>query len=140
VIKGVPFEPDQLEYRDKIAALQETDAIFSVCFPEHFVRIFTQLKEEAYDGYIVGSSDAAVPYIFNTSHADGAYLAAPIIYNSNYIFARKVKEKYEDRYGRPFDHFAGNGYDVVKILVGLLEEREISRQNLKNQLPHGFMY
>jgi ABC-type branched-subunit amino acid transport system substrate-binding protein len=72
--------------------------------------------------------------------ANGAYVAAPIIYNPNFLFAKEVKEKYETKYGKPFDHYAANGYDFVKLLAGLLEEQELSRERVRRLFEEGFVY
>ncbi len=41
---------------------------------------------------------------------------------------------------RQFDHNAANGYDIIKILGGLLENEELSRDNVKRILDEGFSY
>jgi len=116
------------------------EAIFSVCFPEHSVEIFKQLREVNYKGFVLASSDSAIPLIFNAPEANGVYLPAPIIYNPNFLFAKEVKEKYKAKHNKPFNHFSGNGYDTVKLLAGLLEDKEISRKSVKTLLEDGFIY
>jgi len=139
-VKSESFEPSEFDCKRQIAKLKDTEAIFSVGFPEHFEKIFKQLRQENYQGSILGSSDSAIPSIFNVPEANGAYLAAPIIYNPNYLFAKEAKERYETKYKKPFDHFAANGYDLLKILTGLLEDKEVSRENLRSLLEKGFTY
>ncbi len=71
---------------------------------------------------------------------NGVYLTAPIIYDSNFIFARTVSENFESRYNKQFDFNAGNGYDLIRILGGLLKNEELSRDNVKRILDEGFIY
>ena len=139
-VKSKDFKPGELDFREQISKLKDMEAIFCVGFPEHFRKIFKQLREANYKGHILGSSDAAIPFVFNRSEANEVYLVAPVIYNPNFLFAKKVKDKYETLYKKSFNHMAANGYDVVEILSGLLVDKEISRQNLKRILDMGFAY
>jgi len=66
--------------------------------------------------------------------ADGVYLATPIIYNSNFLFASTVSENFESRYNKQLDHNGANGYDFIKILGGLLQDEELTRDNVKRIL------
>jgi ABC-type branched-subunit amino acid transport system substrate-binding protein len=72
--------------------------------------------------------------------SDGVYLGLPIIYNSNFQLASQIGLAYEEKYGKGLDHNAANGYDIIRILNGLLDEEDISRDNLKNILNSGFTY
>ena len=71
---------------------------------------------------------------------DGVYVPAPLIYSRHFLFAREVKEKYDGLYGKPLTHQAASGYDVVKLLAGLLEGREVTRKGLRELLAAGFIY
>lgn len=126
------------KHKGHIPQLKNTDAIFVVGFPEHFEVIFKLLGDAGYPGPILASSDAAVPFIFETPEANGVYLAAPIIYNKNFVLANETRKNYETKYGLTFDHMAANGYDLIKIIAGLLDEEELSRASLKDLLEQGF--
>jgi ABC-type branched-subunit amino acid transport system substrate-binding protein len=67
-------------------------------------------------------------------------VSAPTVYNPKYLFAKEFMEKYGSRYNKPFNHYAANGYDMLKLLAGLLEDKEISRQSVRNLLEEGFIY
>jgi branched-chain amino acid transport system substrate-binding protein len=134
------FAPDAVYYKDQIAKLQNEDAIVMIAWPEHVELILKQIRETDYQGHIIGSSDAATPFVFNMPEANGMYLATPAIYDSNFLFARTISENFEPRYNKQFDHWAANGYDIVKILGGLLENEELSRDNVKRILDRGFSY
>ncbi len=134
------FEPNAIDFKENIAKLQNEDAIYVVAFPDYLEIIFKQLREANYSGKILAPSDAAVPSVFNMPEANGVYTAAPIIYDSSFLFARTVSENFESRYNKQLDHFAANGYDAVRLLGGLLENEELSRDNVKRILDRGFSY
>ncbi len=92
------------------------------------------------DGFILGSTGGSSPNITGMPEANGAYVAAPVIYNQHYPFAREIKEKYQATYNKSFSQFAANGYDSIKLIAGLMKGREISRENLRAVLEEGFMY
>jgi len=134
------FAPDAVYYKDQIVKLQNEDAIVIIAWPEHVELILKQIRETDYQGHIIGSSDSATPSVFHMPEADGVYLATPIVYDSSFLFARTVSENFESRYNIPFDHWAANGYDLIRILDGLLENEELSRDNVKRILDEGFVY
>jgi len=117
------------------------EAIYTVGFVGHVGNILGQLKEANYDGFLL-ASEAATTYSVtgDPSVTDGVYVAAPIVYNQNFLLAKEAKDKYEDHYDKPFTHQAANGYDFVKLLTGLLEDQEISRDNIKTLLEAGFVH
>ena len=134
------FAPDAVSYKDQIVKLQNEDAIVIIAWPEHVELILKQIREVDYQGHIIGSSDSATPSVFNMPEANGMYLATPAIYDSNFLFARTVSENFEPRYNIQFDHWAANGYDLIIILGGLLENEELTRDNVKRVLDEGFSY
>jgi len=134
------FAPNAIDYTEQITKLQSEDAIVIVAWPEHVELILKQIREIDYQGHIIGSSDAATPLIFNMPEANGIYIAAPIIYDSSFLFARTVSDNFESRYNKQFDISAANGYDFIRILGGLLQNEELSRDNVKRILDMGFSY
>ena len=134
------FEPNTIDFKENIAKLQNENAIFVIAFPDYDVIIFKQLREANYSGEIISTTDAAVPSVFNMPEAHGVYMGAPVIYDSSFLFARTVSDNFESRYNKQFDYNAANGYDVIRILGGLLENEELSRDNVKRILDEGFIY
>jgi ABC-type branched-subunit amino acid transport system substrate-binding protein len=51
-----------------------------------------------------------------------------------------VSDNYESIYNKQFDNSAANGYDIIRILGGLLENEELSRDNVKRILDEGFTH
>ncbi len=134
------LELDEIDFKENIAKLQNEDAIYVVAFPDYVEIILKQLRESNYTGEILTPLDASVFKIINMPEANGVYLTAPIIYDSNFIFARTVSENFESRYNKQFDFNAGNGYDLIRILGGLLQNEKLSRDNVKRILDEGFIY
>jgi len=143
IVSKEPFEPvelDVVDFKEHIAKLQNEDAIVIVAFPDYVEIIIKQIREVDYQGHIIGSSDAAYPSVFNLPEANGIYIVAPIIYDSNFLFASQVADNFEPRYNKQFGHGAANGYDLIRILSGLLENEELTRENVKRILDEGFSY
>ena len=134
------FEPNAINFKENIAKLQNEDAIYVVAFQDYDVIIFKQLREANYSGKILSASDASTPSVFNMPEAHGVYVAAPKIYDTKFLFASTVSENFESRYNKQFDYNAANGYDVIRILGGLLEDEELTRDNVKRILDEGFSY
>jgi len=134
------FQLNAIDFKENIAKLQNEDAIFLAAHVISLETIYKQLHEANYSGVILSDSGAAIPSIFNLPEADGAYLIAPIIYDTKFLFASTVSENFESRYNKPFDYTAANGYDVIRILGGLLQNEELTRDNVKRILDRGFSY
>jgi len=140
IVTKESFEPNAIDFKENIAKLQNKDAIVMVAFPDYDVIIIKQIREANYSGKILSPADGATPSVFNMPEADGVYIVAPAIYDSNFLFASKVSEKFESRYNKQFDQNSANGYDLIRILDGLLENEELTRENVKNILDQGFSY
>jgi branched-chain amino acid transport system substrate-binding protein len=140
IVTKESFEPNAIDFKENIAKLQNKDAIFLAAFPDYDVIIIKQIREANYSGEILSSSESASPLIFNLPEAHGVYTPAPIIYDSSFIFARTVSDNFESRYNKEFGLTAANGYDIIRILDGLLEDEELSRDNVKHILDEGFSY
>lgn len=139
-INSVSFPTNESAYEQYANEVMDTDAIAIVAWTEHAVGILESIDKVGYKGEIIAASDAAIPTVVTMPQAEGMYLATPIIYNQQFLFAQQVGEKFEDRFGKKFDHMAGNGYDIITILEGLLEDKELTRENVKNILDRGFSY
>jgi len=139
VITSESFDPTSYDFRAKTAALSGMEAIYIVGFVNVVGEAIKQLRADKYPGVILTPSGcASLPA--SMSEINGVYVAAPIIYNPNYIFARNAKEKYETTYREPFTHQAANGYDFMKIMIGLLDGQEASRENIRALLENEFSY
>ena len=140
IVRRESFGSKDVNYKEQIAKLKDMEAIYFIGFAPQVKKAFKQMKEMNFRGSILGSTGGSSPIITSMPEANGAYVAAPIIYNPNYLFAKEVKEKYQAKYNKPFTQFAANGYDFLKLIAGLLKDKKISRENLKIVLEEGFMY
>ena len=133
------FEPKESDLKEQIANLKDMRAIYTVGFPSNLKTVYKQLKEENFSEIMLVCSSTIILDI-TAPEVNGMYVAAPIIYNPNLVFAKEAKEKYEARYNNRFNHQAANGYDFVKFLASLLEDKDISRKSVKSLLEEGFIY
>lgn len=134
------IEIKDTDYRQKITALKDREAIYVACSGNLLLNVLRQLRETNYQGQILTPAGTAMPDLFGLPELDGIYLAAPIIYNPNYLYARDAGQKFEARYKRALDLWAAVGYDFIKLLIGLLEDRQVSRQAVRDMLAGGFEY
>ncbi len=51
-----------------------------------------------------------------------------------------MADNFESRYNNQFEHNAANGYDMIRILGGILQDEELTRDNVKRILDEGFSY
>ena len=140
IVSTESFNENETFFHDKITKLQNKEAIYVVGFPDHIIMILQQLREANYQGEILTSSDGATFNIFSMPESQGVYLAAPAIYDSNFQLASKVSHSYMQKYDKSLDYNSANSYDLIRILNGLLDEEEVSRENLKNVLNAGYEY
>ncbi|MDI6769233.1 MAG: ABC transporter substrate-binding protein [Anaerolineales bacterium] len=140
MIRGEPYDGKTADFTESIARLKDAEAIYVVVMAGHVKDMFGQLRQEGFEGVIVSAGNASIPSVRSLPEANGVYLVASIIYHPSFLYAAEVKERYEARYGKPFNHYAANGYDLMKLLAGLLAGQEISRQSVKSLLEEGFIY
>jgi len=141
LVTRIPFETGS-DYSELISELIGTDAIYVIGFPTHTKAILQQLRVDDYQGYVLGSEGAQIPSVFTLPEAEGVYIFPPRVYDPNYLFSQELKEKFEAEYDTEFSYHAANGYDILHILAGLLEDedRELSRDVVKNIFDKGFSY
>ncbi len=137
-VVAAPFSIRNPDWTSAIAKIRNTEAVFVVGFVKNEEEGIRALKATEYPGHILGAS--GVTALAGNPEVNGVYVPAPLIYNDNFLFAREVKEKYDARYGKVLTHQAASGYDMVKLLAGLLEGREITRESLRKLLAAGFIY
>lgn len=128
------------DYRAKIAKLNDQEAIFVACNGAVLLGALQQLKEANYRGAVMTTASAAQPALFSLPELEGIYMDATVIHNPNYLYAKDAENKFEARFKKAFDHFAASGYDFAKLIAGLLEERQTSRQEVRDLLAGGFDY
>jgi len=138
-IMDASFTTELTHFTEQIQSLFSMQAIYIVGFVQHIKIAICQLKALKYKGYIFSTSGIA-NLVKTTPEVDGVYFAAPIIYNSVYHFAKEIASKFENRFNKPITHQAASGYDLIKLLAGLLENHDLSRKTIKQLIDKGFYY
>lgn len=136
---GESFQAKNTDFKIGIQKLKNAEAIYVAGYVLPMGRVIRKLKNERYKGFILATSGIS-SLVETVPELNGVYLAAPIIYNQDFLFAKEIRRKYEARYKKTFNHQAANGYDCIRLLAGLIEDHEISRKNIKSLLKEGFIY
>lgn len=139
-VKVQLYELNDSDYRRQIAALKGTEAIYVAGSGASLLNVTRQLRSENYRGQILTPAGGADPAFFSLPEMSGVYVSAPIIHNPSYLYAREAGARYLARFNAPFNQWAANGYDFLKLICGLLEDRKISRQAVQEVLAAGFEY
>jgi ABC-type branched-subunit amino acid transport system substrate-binding protein len=134
------FELKDTDYRRQISALKQQQAIYIAGSGAQLLNVTRQLREANFKGHILTPAGGADPALFGLPEMSGVYVAAPIIHNPSYLYAREAGEQFLARYHKPFNQWAANGYDFIKLICGLLEDRDISRQGVRDVMAGGFEY
>lgn len=117
------------------------DAYFFVGFPNHIELFLKAYRQAGLKQPILGTSNIALPAVRALPDAaEGIYTSAPAIYNSKFIFAREVSEKYQQRFGQALSHYAGKGYDAVHLIHDLLVGEQMTSQVLRDKLESDFNF
>jgi len=133
------FAPKAPDFEKTINSVKKSEAIYIVGFVKLVGAAITQLHRVDFKGHILVHSGASS--LLNTIPAlDNVYIAAPIIYNPNYVYANHAKESYVTEFHNAFTHQAANGYDLIKLIAGLLEGQTLSRDNIRRLLNDEFSY
>jgi branched-chain amino acid transport system substrate-binding protein len=116
------------------------EAVYLVGFAQQILDMYQRFTAKDYGGILMSTSTATVPSLRAKHNLDDVYAGAPLIYNDSFVFAERVSERYRDRYDRFLSHYAATGYDILKIIAGMLEGEELTRQRVIEILERGFTY
>jgi len=140
-VQGEPFKYGDASLRQKVLRLKNNQAIYVVGFAREMPAVVKTLREEKYKGHILAASGYTSESERKSPEADGIYVAAAIVFKENYPLANEIKSKIKSLgSNRPFDHFFALGHDFIYLLTGLLEGKEVSRENIRKTLDEGFVY
>ena len=131
---------DETDFSEQIANLTGNQAIFAVSTCTSLVEMFEDIRASDYGGYIIASSCGSSTYVRGLEAADGVYVSAPLMYKPENILARAFIEDFGLTYGLNVTHHGAVAYDIVHLVHGLLEGREVSRAGLEAELDRGFMF
>ncbi len=136
---GRPFDASHPNLASITPLVTGEKATYIIGFVPYMKNAVLSLRALHYPGAIIGDVGMA-NLVGSMPEVNGAYTVAPIIYSPAYTFARDTRDNYEAAYHRAFTPPAAAGYDVVKLLAGLFEDRQMSRINVRDILESWFIY
>jgi len=139
-VVGQHFDKQDFNVADKVVALGAVDAIYVVGYVSFTGKVVQQVRLAGFRREIIAASGGAAPSVRAVSETEGVYLSAPLLYNENYLYAKKLSDKYVEKFHRPLSHQSAVGYDVLYLLRGLLQDEPVSRVNLKKVLEQGYHF
>ncbi len=139
-VRSQPCAVDETDFSDEVANLTGVEAIFAVSTCVSLALIFEAIQDSGYGGYVLGSSCASSTFMWSLDAADGAYVAAPLLYKRENILARSFIEEFHQEYGISVTHHGAVVYDIVHLVHDLLEGNEVSRSSLEAELSQGFIF
>ena len=116
MVKAISYKPEEMNYEKQIGELIDMDAIYFIGFGNHTREAIIQLREEDFKGHIIAGNAVLSPSMRNMPEAEGVYAPAPAIYDSEFLFASDVAERYEVRYGKPFSVFAASSFFLSNFI------------------------
>lgn len=139
-VQSVLLSPLDDDYDEEVSTVSARAAVFVVTTVTYLAKVILCLRDCGYAGHILTASGGSSPYVRDLPEAEGVYVAAPAMYNENYLPAKWLSEEFEERYGRPLTHYASCGYDVLNLFSGLMRDRELTRENVHEALESGFIF
>jgi branched-chain amino acid transport system substrate-binding protein len=139
-VELVSLDPVDTDYTQEIAEASSNDAIYVATLRSQLVPILTEINQTGYQGEVMAVSGASAPTVRSIPDIEGVYTAAPLLYNDGYYLGTALVEKYLERYGVQLSHQGATGYDTIRLVTGLLEGHEASRENLRELLSSGYIH
>lgn len=139
-VTGVGFELLEKDFALKLAPLAECDAVYIVGFQMHIRTLVPLIREKLPDAQIITSNSTDIVFAKDFKALEGIYTAAPVLYDKAYPFALQLDRDFRQRFDRPVDHFAANGYDIVRMIASVMEDKELTPEVIRQQFNNGFLY
>ncbi|SLM28557.1 exported hypothetical protein [Desulfamplus magnetovallimortis] len=139
-IVPAPFPLSGKKFSAEVELIKETSAVCVIGFDVHIINILKALREIGYQGDIISTTTATLPSVTSIPEAENVYVTAPAIYNKNFHFTDEIKNRYNQKFGKPFTQYSANGYDFIYILSGILEDQPVTMDALKGMFEKGFVY
>ncbi len=139
-LKEFAYDTENPSFPDLQAAVQGAQAVLIIGFPSHFKTLIKELRRISYPGFILANSAATSPDIRQMQETEGVYVISSAIFNDYYKYADEVKKKFETEFMRPFNQYAANGYDAVMMVAGIMQEKGIDPDQVKEMFEGGFIY
>ncbi len=134
------FKNGATDLSEQVGNLADKEGIYVIGLVSAMPVAVDAFTETGYQGYRLATSAACSPGLLSLPAAEGMIVAAPVIYNKNFSLAETLNEKYMQAYGAKPTQQVATGYEAIKILAGLLQDGEITRESIKEKLALGFVY
>lgn len=134
------FDLTSASFTRQIAALKDREAIYVAASGAQLLNVTRSLRDAGYTGSVLQAAGGADPSLFGLPEMLGVYVVAPIIHNPSYLYAREAGARFLARFKKPFNHWAANGYDDVRLVCALLEDQAISRHGISDVKAAVFEY
>lgn len=125
---------------EKISNLSDNEAIYCVGSCEEIVDMMLEIRNSGYDGQLLVASCGSIPQMWSLPQMQGVYVSAPLIYRAENIYAQDFMERFESSYEIPPTHHGAVVYDIMYLVSGLMENLDLTRGVLKEQLDDGFVF
>lgn len=139
-VKLFPYKTDNPVIPNLESAVRDAEAVLIIGFPGHFKTLIREMRRLSYPGIILANSAATAPDIRQMPEAEGVYVISSAIFNHYYKYADDVKKEYETGFMRPFNQYAANGYDAIMMVAGIMQEKGIDPEEVKEMFEGGFVY
>ncbi len=139
-VQNLLLSPDDDDYSDEVSLMMDKEAVFLGLTSVYAPQALLALREAGYTGHILTTSGGSSDPIKSLPEAEGIYVAAPAVYNENYLPAKWISEEFEACYGRALTHYATYGYDLLNLVSGLMRDRELTRESVQDALEGGFVF
>ena len=134
------YESIEKDLDEIIKQIIDKEAVCLITYDSQMAPIINCLKENNYKGNIIGMNSIMSSFLRKDFRIERFYASSPLIYNGNYQFANRVKINYEKKFNNKFNHFSGNGYDMIQIIFDILKDKNIDRVSLEKYLNIGFVH
>ena len=125
---------------ERISNLSDNEAIYCVGSCGEIVEMMQEIRNSGYEGHLMVASCGSIPQMWGLPQMQGVYVSAPLIYRTENIYAQDFMEQFESTYEIPPTHHGAVVYDIMYLVRGLMEDLDLTRGALKEQLDNGFVF
>lgn len=140
LLREISYPLNTTDFSTYVDTLMAASGIYGAGFSNKFIALIKLLKEKGYKGILIGTNAFSNLPNEKRDLLDGMFCTAPVLYKENYSFAEIISRRYRQIYSVRMSHYSAIGYDVVKMIAALLEDTDITRKNLNQQIQDGFIY
>ncbi len=122
IVFRTEYSPDATDFRTELTQSKDAQAIYiGVATAKDAGLVIREARELGFNGTILASVAAEAKELIDTAGAaaEGVFISsAP--FDPTTPIAHAFADEYVNRYGKPADGFAANGYDALHLLVSAI--------------------